>query len=92
LGPSRDGGYYLIGCNQPTPELFGEMSWSHDAVLRQTLARLDRLKIAYDLLPSWFDVDTPEDVRALRAALDGVSLADAMPETLSFLQDPQNRV
>jgi rSAM/selenodomain-associated transferase 1 len=90
LGPSRDGGYYLIGCNQPTPELFSEMSWSHEAVLTQTLARLGQLKIAHDLLPGWFDVDTPEDVHALRMALNSASLADAMPETVNLLKDPQN--
>jgi rSAM/selenodomain-associated transferase 1 len=92
LGPSRDGGYYLIGCNRSTPELFTEMRWGHAAVLTQTRAKLDRLKITYDLLPSWFDVDTPDDVRALRAALDFASLADAMPETVNFLSDPQNSV
>ena len=26
LGPSRDGGYYLVGCNQPTPEIFQAMT------------------------------------------------------------------
>ena len=92
LGPSRDGGYYLVGCNRPTPELFSKMRWGHDAVLKQTLDRLDRLKIGHDLLPVWYDVDTPEDVRALRAELDLASLANAMPETLNFLSDPQNAV
>jgi rSAM/selenodomain-associated transferase 1 len=87
LGPSRDGGYYLIGCNQPTPELFSGMSWSHDAVLAQTVAKLDRAKIAHELLPRWFDVDTPDDVRALRTALGSASLADAMPETANLLRD-----
>ena len=90
LGPSRDGGYYLIGCNQPTPELFSEMSWSHDAVLTQTLAKLDGLKIAHELLPGWLDVDTPDDLRALRTALDSTSLANAMPETANLLRDPEN--
>jgi rSAM/selenodomain-associated transferase 1 len=89
LGPSRDGGYCLIGCNQPTPELFSAMSWSHNAVLTQTLAELDRLKIAHHLLPAWFDVDTPDDVRALRTELISGSLAHAMPETVDFLTDPQ---
>jgi rSAM/selenodomain-associated transferase 1 len=91
LGPSRDGGYYLIGLNQPTPELFSEVSWSHDGVLTQTRAKLDRLKIAYELLPSWFDVDTPDDVRALRAALDSASLAEAMPEAVNLLKDLEKR-
>ncbi|MGE5305774.1 MAG: TIGR04282 family arsenosugar biosynthesis glycosyltransferase [Alphaproteobacteria bacterium] len=90
LGPSRDGGYYLVGCNRPTPGLFSKMRWGHDAVLKQTLDRLARLKIGHDLLPVWYDVDTPEDVRALRAELDLASLANAMPETLNFLRDPQN--
>ena len=92
LGPSRDGGYYLIGCNQPTPELFSAMSWSHDAVLKQTLAKLSRLKIAHELLPGWLDVDTPDDVRVLRTALDSPALANAMPETANLLKDPENCV
>jgi rSAM/selenodomain-associated transferase 1 len=86
LGPSRDGGYYLVGCNQPTPELFSDMRWSHDGVLAQTLAKLEPLKIAHHLLPDWFDVDTPADMAALRAELDCSSLADAMPETVDFLK------
>jgi hypothetical protein len=35
LGPSRDGGYYLVGCNQPTPQIFQSMSWSHSQVLHR---------------------------------------------------------
>jgi glycosyltransferase A (GT-A) superfamily protein (DUF2064 family) len=66
------------------------MRWSHDAVLTQTLVKLDGLKIAHELLPGWFDVDTPDDVRALRTALDAASLADAMPETANLLRDPEN--
>ena len=91
LGPTRDGGYYLVGCNQPTPELFREMIWSHGAVLTQTLAKLARSKIAHHLLPSWFDVDTAADLRVLRTALDCASLADTMPETLEFLRRPEIR-
>ena len=91
LGPSRDGGYYLVGCNQPTPELFREMVWSHGAVLTQTLTKLAQLKISHHLLPSWFDVDMAEDLRALRTALNCISLADTMPETLKFLGRPEIR-
>lgn len=91
LGPSRDGGYYLVGCNRPTPELFRGMIWSHGAVLTQTLEKLARLKITHHLLPSWFDVDTAGDLHALRSALDGASLANTMPETLKFLNRPEIR-
>ena len=41
LGPSRDGGYYLLGMNRPTPEIFAHMTWSHPRVLAETTMRLD---------------------------------------------------
>lgn len=90
LGPSRDGGYYLVGCNQPTPELFSAMRWSHSAVFAETVTRLKRLKISYDVLPVWFDVDTSEDLTALRAELAAASLAATMPETVKFLSCLEN--
>ena len=89
LGPSRDGGYYLVGCNQPTPEIFSGMSWSHSEVLAQTLARLTAAKIAYHVLPSWFDIDTPDDLRHLCSMLDP-TLEKAMPNTLPLLQRLKN--
>jgi len=85
LGPSRDGGYYLVGCNRSTPELFCGMKWSHHAVLAETLSKLGALKIAYDLLPAWFDIDTPDDLRILRMELNSPALARAMPETIKLL-------
>jgi rSAM/selenodomain-associated transferase 1 len=84
LGPSRDGGYYLVGCNQPTPEIFSGMSWSHSEVLAQTLARLTAAKIAYHVLPSWLDIDTPDDLRHLCSMLDP-TLEKAMLNTLPLL-------
>jgi uncharacterized protein len=85
LGPSRDGGYYLVGCNQPTPEIFQGMSWSHSAVLAQTLDKLAASQVDVHLIPSWFDIDTPDDLRYLRSALDS-SLEKAMPNTGLLLQ------
>lgn len=85
LGPSRDGGYYLVGCNQPTPQLFERMSWSHGEVLAQTRTRLASLGIEYHLLPSWIDIDTPDDLRYLRSALSP-GLETAMPNTFQLLR------
>ncbi|HSC42725.1 MAG TPA: TIGR04282 family arsenosugar biosynthesis glycosyltransferase, partial [Candidatus Binatia bacterium] len=56
LGPSQDGGYYLIGLNRDQPALFDQMIWSHDQVLTQTLARLISLDIKSHLLPTWRDI------------------------------------
>ncbi len=63
LGPSQDGGYYLVGLNQDQPALFEQMTWSHDQVLAQTIAKLASLRIPTEQLPGWFDVDTVEDLQ-----------------------------
>jgi rSAM/selenodomain-associated transferase 1 len=89
LGPSRDGGYYLVGANQPIPELFQGMSWSHSQVLAQTLDKLTGLQIDYHLLPPWFDIDTPDDLRYLESVLDAV-LEKRMPNTLPLLRRFKN--
>jgi len=89
LGPSRDGGYYLVGANQSIPEIFQGMGWSHSQVLAQTLDKLARLRIDYHLLPPWFDIDTPDDLRYLESVLDGV-LEKRMPNTLPLLRRLKN--
>jgi hypothetical protein len=84
LGPSRDGGYYLAGLNRPTPEIFQNMTWSHNQVLGQTLARLNDHKIKVELLPEWFDVDTAADLKSLGAL--NPSARRALTRTLALLQ------
>jgi rSAM/selenodomain-associated transferase 1 len=84
LGPSRDGGYYLVGMNRRTPEIFQAMTWSHDRVLAQTLARLAAMGIGSELLPGWFDIDTTDDLRRLKFCTDA-SFRARMKNTLSLL-------
>ncbi|HET7875034.1 MAG TPA: TIGR04282 family arsenosugar biosynthesis glycosyltransferase [Methylomirabilota bacterium] len=69
LGPSEDGGYYLIGLRAPQPELFSRMAWSTPDVLPETLRRARALGLRPALLPPWFDVDTGEDLERLRVSL-----------------------
>lgn len=64
LGPTADGGYYLIGGRAPLPALFDAMPWSTSRVLAETRARLARAGIAWRELPMLRDVDTAEDARA----------------------------
>jgi uncharacterized protein len=85
LGPSRDGGYYLIGSNRPTLQIFQGMSWSHSEVLTETQNKLASQKVDYHLLPPWFDIDTADDLRHLGSVLDN-ALKKAMPNTLLVLQ------
>lgn len=65
LGPSADGGYYLVGCRPPVPPIFEGVAWSTAAVLDQTIERLRSSGLSLGLLPPWYDVDSPDDWRTL---------------------------
>ena len=66
LGPSFDGGYYLIGLRAPVPALFSGIEWSSASVLSDTLQRARDLRLTVALLEPWYDVDTPDDLERLR--------------------------
>ena len=85
LGPSQDGGYYLVGMNQAIPEIFSGMTWSHDRVLADSLVKLRELCIDFALLADWFDVDTMADLRRLRG-LDGSVGSAMMKRTLDCVR------
>jgi len=70
LGPTEDGGYYLLGLRASCPGLFEDVPWSTPAVLSRTLDRAQRLGLRVACLPTWFDVDTGADLERLRAGLD----------------------
>jgi uncharacterized protein len=70
LGPSLDGGYYLIGAKCPPTELLYGMAWGTEAVLSETLQRLNATKRSYHLLPFWYDIDLPRDFIFLRQHLE----------------------
>lgn len=65
LGPALDGGYYLIGMNRSIPELFTNIPWSTDQVLKLTQDRAAQLSLKTALLQPWRDVDTLADLEAL---------------------------
>ncbi len=69
LGPATDGGYTLIGLAAPAPGLFQGVKWSTDAVLAQTLASARDLGLKIETLPPLDDLDTPNDLARLVAAL-----------------------
>ncbi|HUF35497.1 MAG TPA: TIGR04282 family arsenosugar biosynthesis glycosyltransferase [Gemmatimonadales bacterium] len=64
LGPSMDGGYYLVGGRAPLPDIFRAMPWSSGQLLHATRARLSEAGVAWRELPVLRDVDTAEDARA----------------------------
>jgi uncharacterized protein len=69
LGPTEDGGYYLIGVRAAHPKLFDDVPWSTSHVLDVTLRRAAGAGLRAACLPAWFDVDTPDDLERLRTTL-----------------------
>ena len=69
LGPTEDGGYYLVGAKANVPPIFDDIEWSTDQVWSQTVQRLEANGVKYGVLPKWYDVDTVDDLKRLRAGL-----------------------
>ena len=75
LGPSSDGGYYLLGLKSPHRRMFEEIAWSTASVAEQTRARAREIGLDIHLLPEWYDVDDVETLRRLHADLSGAESA-----------------
>lgn len=69
FGPACDGGYYLIGLKRVIPELFQDIQWSSDTVLRSSLEIVRSRQLTCSLLPVWYDVDDVGTLSLLRTAL-----------------------
>jgi len=63
LGPTQDGGYHLIGLNQPMPSLFVDMPWSTPLLFQRTIERIRRLQVTVHSLEPLADLDTPKDLQ-----------------------------
>jgi uncharacterized protein len=77
LGPCEDGGYYLIGLKRPQPRLLRQVQMSTPHVTRDTLAFAEAEGLRAALLPSWYDVDTHEELERLRGELRGATNGSA---------------
>lgn len=70
IGPTRDGGYHLIGLSRPHPELFAGMPWSSPRLLARTLEQIARLGLRLRCVEPVADLDTPEDIERYLEGLD----------------------
>lgn len=67
IAPAEDGGYVLIGLNQPCPELFKAMPWGSDRVLAETRRRITETGLNVAMLAQQWDVDDIADWRRYTA-------------------------
>ncbi len=88
IGPTFDGGYYLIGLSEQNETVFDDIEWSTSSVFSQTLARIKTANKQLCILPPWYDVDTPDSLGFLRSHLLSMKMSgnEEIPEkTMQFL-------
>ncbi len=87
IGPSSDGGYYLIGFarNSFLPEAFEQISWSGDKVFEQTVNILKQHRQSLYLLPQWHDVDTLPDLKSFLRRNENSTFTKSA--TMSYLME-----
>lgn len=89
IGPSTDGGYYLIGMTKNPVDVFSDgIDWGSEKVLAQTLERVLKSGASLELLPPWYDVDREEDLKFLKTHLEMIAQAglDNIGATGEFLK------
>jgi rSAM/selenodomain-associated transferase 1 len=90
LGPTEDGGYYLIGLSHPASGLFQNIAWSTTQAYAQTARNASHLGLRLLELPSWYDVDTHADLLRLRAEITNDQEArQRAPATSARLQEQE---
>lgn len=62
IGPSKDGGYYLLGAKKMYCSLFEDIEFSTYSVLSDTISKIEKLGLRYSLLPQLQDIDTEDDL------------------------------
>ncbi len=85
LGPTTDGGYYLIGVKQPQPHLLRQVQMSTSHVLADTLALAKASRLSVSLLPTWYDVDTIADLHRLESEITEMRLNGRAAATSRWL-------
>ncbi len=69
LGPTEDGGYYLIGAKKAYPSLLNDMIWSAETVMSETIKRAEEGALKVEVLPGWYDLDTGAELERFREEL-----------------------
>lgn len=63
IGPSPDGGYYLLGMKKFTPKLFENITYSTNTVFEDTIQRIKDGNLSYHILETIEDIDTEDELR-----------------------------
>ena len=74
LGPTFDGGYYMVGINRPVPEIFNGINWGSPSVYRETCEILESRSIDWQEMELSYDIDSSDDLERLCYEIDTLRL------------------
>jgi len=89
LGPSQDGGYYLVGLTRTNDAIFEGVRWGGSDVFIQTTLRAEAAGLRVKTVASWYDVDTEADLR--RVADSAGSRGTRTRQLIQIDSDPAGR-
>lgn len=91
LGPSSDGGYYLIGLTLKHKNnenfyfpLFKNIKWQDKDVFSSTLKKAEKLKLKVKALKEYFDIDVAEDLIFLKREIEKIKNLNFEKEDFSY--------
>ena len=84
IGPSEDGGFYLLGLRKCPTGLLSGIPWSAPTTCLETIAKLQTAGLTVHILDDWFDVDTAQDLEKLNALITAKQVE--APKTEHFLE------
>ncbi len=85
VGPTHDGGYYLVGAKASHPTLFARDGLGTSSALERLLSRARALELSVGFADSFYDIDVADDLTRLAAEL---RLAPARaPRTAAWLRE-----
>lgn len=87
IGPSFDGGYYLIGMRKPCAGIFSKISWSAPSVFSRTIDRARSFRKSVSILDKWYDLDGPEALTRLKRDLSKDKYKPLAKWTKRFLKN-----
>jgi rSAM/selenodomain-associated transferase 1 len=69
VGPTHDGGYYLVGAKTSHPTLFARDGMGTSSALERLLSRIRALELSVGFVDPFYDIDISDDVTRLAAEL-----------------------
>lgn len=91
LGPTEDGGYWLVGAAGGVPDVFEAIPWSTPQVWSATLAAIRTAGLSHAVLPTWYDIDEHDDLFRLMTDLRRDSGGEPALDRLRDMLDEQER-